>query len=127
MLNYWQCYLRIVVFTHGVLCSNIWHQLAWWIDQLLALALTLNGVRGELGNAANRGPHQHSDLAHHVTGRIAWYVAIDVYQKDISNKYTNKLGELKERLQGLGLPIDGNKKDKRTRLASFLYKNKMIV
>ena len=52
---------------------------------------------------------------------------IDVYQKDISNKYTNKLGELKERLQGLGLPIDGNKGDKCARLASFLYKNKMIV
>ena len=30
---------------------------------------------------------------------------IDVYQKDISNKYTNKLRELKERLQGLNLPI----------------------
>ena len=28
---------------------------------------------------------------------------IDVYQKDISKKYTNKLVELKERLQGLGL------------------------
>ena len=25
MLNYWQRYLRIVVFTHGVLCSNIGH------------------------------------------------------------------------------------------------------
>jgi len=37
---------------------------------------------------------------------------IDVYQKDISNKYTNKLRELKERLQGLNLPINGNKKDK---------------
>ena len=54
MLNYWQCYLRIVVFTHGVLCSNIRHQLAWWIDQLLALALALNDIRGELGNATNR-------------------------------------------------------------------------
>ena len=52
---------------------------------------------------------------------------IDVYQKDISNKYTNKLRELKERLQGLNLPINGNKKDKCARLASFLYKNKMIV
>lgn len=41
-----------MVITHGVLCSNIWHQLAWWIDQLLALAL--NEIRGELGNAKNR-------------------------------------------------------------------------
>ena len=45
---------------------------------------------------------------------------IDVYQKDISKKYTNKLVELKERLQGLGLPINGNKKDKCTRLAIVL-------
>ena len=51
---------------------------------------------------------------------------IDVYEKDISNKYTNKLRELKERLQGLNLPINGNKKDKCARLASFCIRTNGI-
>ena len=41
---------------------------------------------------------------------------IDVYQKEISTKYTNKLGDLKKRLQELGLEVDGNKKEKCARL-----------
>ena len=52
---------------------------------------------------------------------------IDVYENEISNKYTSKLGCLKKRLQELGLEVDGNKKVKCARLASFLYKNKINV
>jgi hypothetical protein len=58
---------------NGVLCSNIRNPLGGSIN--FSVALALNEIRGELGNATNRGLHQHSNLAHHVTSRIAWYVA----------------------------------------------------
>jgi hypothetical protein len=73
------------------------------------IVLTITGLRRQAGTIRNEAE------------------MIDVYQKEMSTKYTNKLGDLKKRLQELGLEVDGNKKEKCARLASFLYKNKISV
>ena len=91
------CVVDVVVQRVGLMQLQLFlHRLLWFKTVLWQVAEGRQSIRPGLRRQAGTIRNEAG--------------MIDVYQKEISTKYTNKLGDLKKRLQELGLEVDGKRK-----------------